>query len=57
MSGNVFDFSFSGIKTALLYHLKRNPELQPEIEARQQALWPEANASADALRPLSSRPR
>jgi N6-L-threonylcarbamoyladenine synthase len=55
MKGNIFDFSFSGIKTALLYHLKRNPELQPEIEARQQALA-RGERKADALRPLSTQP-
>ena len=38
MKGNPYDFSFSGIKTAVLYYLRRNPQLQPEIEARQQAL-------------------
>jgi N6-L-threonylcarbamoyladenine synthase len=51
--GNAFDFSFSGIKTAVLYHLKRNPELQPEIEARRQAIA-RGERSADALRALSS---
>ena len=29
IKGNPFDFSFSGIKTAVLYHLRRNPQLQP----------------------------
>jgi N6-L-threonylcarbamoyladenine synthase len=29
MKGNPFDFSFSGIKTAVLYHLRRNPQLHP----------------------------
>ncbi len=53
MSGNVFDFSFSGIKTAVLYHLRRNPQLEPEIEARKQALAC-GDRSADALRALSS---
>ena len=53
MSGNVFDFSFSGIKTAVLYHLRRNPQLEPEIEAREQALA-RGDRSADALRALSS---
>ena len=53
MSGNVFDFSFSGIKTAVLYHLRRNPQLEPEIEARKQALA-RGDRSADALRALSS---
>jgi N6-L-threonylcarbamoyladenine synthase len=55
MKGNVYDFSFSGIKTALLYHLKRNPQLQPEIEARQQALA-RGERKAEALRPLSTQP-
>ncbi|MGA8768470.1 MAG: tRNA (adenosine(37)-N6)-threonylcarbamoyltransferase complex transferase subunit TsaD [Candidatus Acidiferrales bacterium] len=53
MSGNVFDFSFSGIKTAVLYHLRRNPQLEPEIEARRHALA-RGERSADALRALSS---
>ncbi|MDR3721623.1 MAG: tRNA (adenosine(37)-N6)-threonylcarbamoyltransferase complex transferase subunit TsaD [Candidatus Acidoferrales bacterium] len=53
MSGNVFDFSFSGIKTAVLYHLRRNPQLEPEIEARRQALA-RGERTADALRALSS---
>jgi N6-L-threonylcarbamoyladenine synthase len=55
MRGNVYDFSFSGIKTALLYHVKRNPELQPEIGVRQEALA-RGERKADALRPLSSQP-
>jgi N6-L-threonylcarbamoyladenine synthase len=53
MSGNVFDFSFSGIKTAVLYHLRRNPQLEPEIESRKQALA-RGDRGADALRALSS---
>ena len=53
MSGNVFDFSFSGIKTAVLYHLRRNAQLEPEIAARRQALA-RGDRSADALRSLSS---
>jgi N6-L-threonylcarbamoyladenine synthase len=53
MKGNSFDFSFSGIKTAVLYHLKRNPQLQPEIERRQAALA-RGERGADALRALSS---
>jgi N6-L-threonylcarbamoyladenine synthase len=51
--GNAFDFSFSGIKTAVLYHLKRNSQLQPEIETRRQAIA-RGERSADALRALSS---
>jgi N6-L-threonylcarbamoyladenine synthase len=53
MKSNPHDFSFSGIKTAMLYHLRRHPELQPEIEARQQALA-RGERTADALRQLSS---
>jgi N6-L-threonylcarbamoyladenine synthase len=54
MKSNPHDFSFSGIKTAMLYHLRRHPELQPEIDARQQALG-RGERTADALRQLSSR--
>lgn len=54
MKGNPYDFSFSGIKTAVLYHLKRNPDLQPEIEAREQALA-RGDRKADALRALSTK--
>lgn len=49
MSGNRFDFSFSGIKTAVLYHVRRNPQLQPGIDERQAALA-RGERSADALR-------
>ncbi len=38
MRDNPLDFSFSGVKTAVLYHLREHPELQPEIEARQAAV-------------------
>jgi N6-L-threonylcarbamoyladenine synthase len=51
--GNPYDFSFSGIKTAVLYHLRKHSELQPEIEARQRALT-SGERSADALSGLSS---
>jgi len=53
MRGNAHDFSFSGIKTAVLYHLRRNPQLQPEIEARQQALA-RSERSAETMRQLAS---
>jgi N6-L-threonylcarbamoyladenine synthase len=53
MKSNPHDFSFSGIKTAMLYHLRRHPELQPEIDARQQALA-RGERTTDALRQLSS---
>ncbi len=53
MKGNPYDFSFSGIKTAVLYQLRRSPQLQEEINARQQALA-RGERSADALRALCS---
>ncbi|MGA8367237.1 MAG: tRNA (adenosine(37)-N6)-threonylcarbamoyltransferase complex transferase subunit TsaD [Candidatus Acidiferrales bacterium] len=53
MKGNPYDFSFSGIKTAVLYHLRRNPHLQPEIETRRQALA-RGECGADALRALAT---
>lgn len=51
--GNAYDFSFSGIKTAVLYYLRKRPELQAEIEARQRVLA-SGERGADALRALSS---
>ena len=53
MRGNIFDFSFSGIKTAVLYHLRRHAEMQPEIDARKDALA-RGERGAEALRKLSS---
>jgi len=53
MRGNPYDFSFSGIKTAVLYYLRRNPQLQPEIEARREALA-RGERGEDAMRGLSS---
>ena len=38
MRGNSFDFSFSGLKTAVLYHVRENPEYLPEIAAREAAI-------------------
>ena len=52
LKGNQFDFSFSGIKTGVLYYLRRNPQLHPEVEARQQALA-RGERGADALRAIS----
>jgi N6-L-threonylcarbamoyladenine synthase len=34
MKGNAFDFSFSGLKTAVLYHLREHPEYNEEIHLR-----------------------
>lgn len=36
--GNACDFSFSGLKTAVLYHVREHPEYAPEIRAREAAL-------------------
>jgi len=38
MKGNRFDFSFSGLKTAVLYHLREHAEYSSEIQTRQEAL-------------------
>jgi N6-L-threonylcarbamoyladenine synthase len=38
IKGSPYDFSFSGIKTAVLYYLRAHPELAPEIENRRRAL-------------------
>ena len=55
MKGNPFDFSFSGIKTAVLYYVRARPQLQPEIENRRAALM-RGERRADQLRPLCSQP-
>jgi tRNA N6-adenosine threonylcarbamoyltransferase len=38
MKGNSLDFSFSGLKTAVLYHLREHAEYNEEIGAREAAL-------------------
>src|SRR5882672_10375048 len=38
MRGNTFDFSFSGLKTAVLYHVRENGEYSEEIRKREEAL-------------------
>lgn len=38
MKGNRFDFSFSGLKTAVLYHVRENAEYVGEIRRREEAL-------------------
>ena len=55
MRGNPYDFSYSGIKTAVLYHLRSHPELQPEIATREAALA-NGQRGAEALRALSTAP-
>ncbi len=51
--GNALDFSFSGIKTAVLRHVRAHPEWQEEIVRREQALA-RGERSAEQLRPLCS---
>jgi N6-L-threonylcarbamoyladenine synthase len=38
MKGNALDFSFSGLKTAVLYHVRENQEYGEEIRKREEAL-------------------
>ncbi|MCL6481459.1 MAG: tRNA (adenosine(37)-N6)-threonylcarbamoyltransferase complex transferase subunit TsaD [Firmicutes bacterium] len=52
--GNPYDFSFSGIKTAVLRWLRQHPELQPEIARREQALK-DGLRKPEELRPLCSQ--
>ncbi len=49
MKGNPYDFSFSGIKTAVLYHLRAHRELDPEIRDRQVALEQGKRRAAELL--------
>jgi len=51
--GNPCDFSFSGIKTAVLYYLQAHPGLQPEILERRRAL-DRGDRTAEKLLPLCS---
>ena len=38
MKGNALDFSFSGLKTAVLYHVREHAEYAAEIRTREEAL-------------------
>jgi N6-L-threonylcarbamoyladenine synthase len=51
--GNVLDFSFSGLKTAMLYHVREHPEYNEEIAIRQVALAA-GKRSFEELLPLCS---
>lgn len=53
IKGNPYDFSFSGIKTAVLYYVRAHPELQDEIDKRRQALS-RGERTAHQLLPLCS---
>jgi N6-L-threonylcarbamoyladenine synthase len=53
LRGNTLDFSFSGIKTAVLYYVRDHPEFAPEIAERRTALR-EGKRTAAELAPLCS---
>jgi N6-L-threonylcarbamoyladenine synthase len=51
--GNALDFSFSGLKTAVLYHVREHPEYNDEIGRREQA-WREGHRKFEDLLDLCS---
>ena len=51
--GNLLDFSFSGLKTAVLYHVRETPDYAPEIAEREAALR-RGERSFEQLLPLCS---
>ena len=53
IKGNPYDFSFSGIKTAVLYYVRAHPEWNDEIETRKKALQ-QGLRKASELMPLCS---
>src|SRR6202023_3800351 len=53
MKGNALDFSFSGLKTAVLYHVREHSEYAPEIQSREEALT-RGERKFDQLLPLCS---
>jgi len=53
MKGNTLDFSFSGLKTAVLYHLREHSEYSEEIRAREAAIE-QGKRKFDELLPLCS---
>jgi putative glycoprotease GCP len=53
IKGNAYDFSFSGLKTAVLYHLRDHPDYVPEIQAREAAIA-RGERKFDQLLPLCS---
>jgi N6-L-threonylcarbamoyladenine synthase len=54
MKGNTLDFSFSGLKTAVLYHVREHPEYVQEIRSREEALE-RGERKYEQLRPLCSQ--
>jgi N6-L-threonylcarbamoyladenine synthase len=51
--GNPLDFSFSGLKTAVLYHVREHPEYAEEIRTREEALQ-RGERTFEQLLPLCS---
>lgn len=51
--GNPLDFSFSGLKTAVLYHVKEHPEYNEEVHRREAAIAA-GKRSFEELLPLCS---
>jgi N6-L-threonylcarbamoyladenine synthase len=49
IKGNPYDFSFSGVKTAVLYYVRAHPEFTEEIETRKRALQEGRRKAADLL--------
>jgi N6-L-threonylcarbamoyladenine synthase len=52
--GNALDFSFSGLKTAVLYHLREHPEYDEEI-AKRRELLEAGRRKVEELLPLCRR--
>src|ERR1700723_2649599 len=52
--GNPLDFSFSGLKTAVLYHVREHPEYSAEIRTREEALL-RGERKFEQLLPLCSQ--
>jgi len=53
IKSNPYDFSFSGVKTAVLYYVRSHPEFVEEIESRKKALQEGRRKVSDPL-PLCS---
>jgi len=53
MKGNALDFSFSGLKTAVLYHIREHTEYSGEIRTREEALQ-RGERKFEQLQPLCS---
>lgn len=54
MKGNTLDFSFSGLKTAVLYHVRENGDYAEEIRSREEALA-RGERKFEQLMPLCSK--